>query len=827
MKHLHICFIALLLASRTAHTAVDDPPASTKLFADGDRVAFAGDSITAAGKWHIFISDFYLTRFPERKIVWSNAGIGGDDAGSVLARFDRDVLRDAPNRAVIMLGMNDVGTSHFVTNPTPRNIQSRDQSLKHYAEHMAKLIGRFNEKGIPMVLVTPSPYDETSAMTAPDQPGRNAALGEAAEIVKTLAHKGDLPVVDFHDPMTALNAKLQQADPSATLIGPDRVHPGELGHLVMAALFLEAQGAPSMVASVEVNVPEARCLRADNCAVANLKAGQDGLSFDYTPAARPFPNDANVRKADALVGFSDRLNREMLSVIGLKPGSHELLADGVSMGTFDAASFESGMNLALLDTPMQKEAHALADLNHRRGSLVMQLRTLEWMHIQLNSFGIGADDLATVKRRYDEMLASPKVRFNMPYFKHALDAYPEQQARAAGIAAEIQELSEKIETFPRPATHHLAIRPVGSGIGGAGLPSGGITNRDTPAYRAAKGFMRGANIGDYLEAPNERSARIYTEADLKLIRAEGFDHIRLPVGWHQYTGPAPDFKLADAIFAKTDQMVTNALRLGLNVMIDFHHFTAFTSDPGANADRYQAIWRQVAAHYAGAPAGVAFELLNEPRDAATTLVMNPIYAEAIRGIRQTNPQRTIFLGPEWNSPNELPKLRLPDNDDNIIVTLHSYGPMFFTHQGARFAGPDYRTTGIIFPGPPKTPLEPDPGLNLSPKALDWIHRYNTLPTESNPCSPQTFRHEIEQAQAWSEKVGRPVHFGEFGAFTGADQVSRARYYAEFRKALDEDGIGWAIWDWKGTFKYWDTATQQPLPGMREALFPAKVQAASP
>ncbi len=134
-------------------------------------------------------------------------------------------------------------------------------------------------------------------------------------------------------------------------------------------------------------------------------------------------------------------------------------------------------------------------------------------------------------------------------------------------------------------------------------------------------------------------------------------------------------------------------------------------------------------------------------------------------------------------------------------------------------------TGIIFPGPPKTPLEPDPGLGMKPWVLDWIHRYNTLPSASNPSSPEAFRRKIELAKAWSEKYGRPIHFGEFGAFTKADQASRARYYAAFRQALDEAGIGWAIWDWKSGFNYWDSKNQRPLPGMREALFPTRTEKA--
>jgi len=350
-----------------------------------------------------------------------------------------------------------------------------------------------------------------------------------------------------------------------------------------------------------------------------------------------------------------------------------------------------------------------------------------------------------------------------------------------------------------------------------------IADRNTPAHLAARGFMRGANIANYLEVPpGEHWDTPHTVADLKLIRAEGFDHIRLPVGWHHYTGPAPDFKLSEKIFAKADQMATNANALGLNVIINLHHFNEFTTDPDANTAWFHAIWRQVAAHYAGAPPGVAFELLNEPKDAATTVRLNPIFAETIRAIRQTNPHRTIFVGPgRWNSPGELVNLRLPDDDHNIIVTLHCYEPMMFTHQGADWAGPEQRVTGIVFPGPPNAPLQPDPSLDLKPWVLDRIHLYNTLPTESNPSGPHAFLSKIQQAKAWSEEFGRPVHFGEFGAFTKADQASRARYYGAFRQTLDAAGIGWAIWDWKSGFNYWDTKNQRPLPGMREVLFPAK------
>ena len=254
-------------------------------------------------------------------------------------------------------------------------------------------------------------------------------------------------------------------------------------------------------------------------------------------------------------------------------------------------------------------------------------------------------------------------------------------------------------------------------------------------------------------------------------------------------------------------------------MINIHHFDDFTTDPKGQTPKFLAIWEQIAAHYARAPEGLAFELLNEPKDAATTEVIGPIFAEAIRRIRTLDPDRTIFVGPgRWNSVDELNRLRLPDDDQNLIVTVHSYDPFLFTHQGATWSGPDTKVTGIAFPGPPHTPLKPDPNLKVSKWVLDWIARYNTEPTATNPCSPRIVQGAVDKAREWSEYYGRPIHFGEFGCFTTADPARRANYYRTFREAAEKAGIGWAIWDWKAGFRYWDEKAGRPEPGMREALF---------
>jgi endoglucanase len=345
-----------------------------------------------------------------------------------------------------------------------------------------------------------------------------------------------------------------------------------------------------------------------------------------------------------------------------------------------------------------------------------------------------------------------------------------------------------------------------------------IKSHRTPAYREAKLFLRGVNLGDYLEA-NRRWRNIEVSAEeIAQIKQEGFDHIRVPIGWHQYAGPAPDYLLEPEIFARVDFVVTNALKNKLAVMINIHHFGALDKDPTNAAPEFFAIWRQIAAHYKKFPKQLAFELDNEPHENATTALMNPIYAQVIKEIRETNAKRTIFVEPgNWGGIGGLSDLVLPP-DKNVIVSVHCYDPFYFTHQGATWTSGQTPVTGIIFPGPPAQPLVPDPKLRLESYQLDWMEKYNTLPADKNPSSPQAFLGKLSYIRAWSDYYGRPVHLGEFGAFTKADEQSRVNFYSAFRRACEAEEIGWCIWDWSAGFRYWDKENHRPMPGMHAALF---------
>jgi len=345
-------------------------------------------------------------------------------------------------------------------------------------------------------------------------------------------------------------------------------------------------------------------------------------------------------------------------------------------------------------------------------------------------------------------------------------------------------------------------------------------SRDTAAYRAARNFLHGVNICHCLESPaGEDWGQHYTNTDFVRIKSEGFDHVRIPCAWQNHAGPAPDFAISNAFFAAVDGLVDDAVTNGLNVIVDIHNFHEFSADPAANSVEFYGLWEQLARHYSNAPPGVAFELLNEPLSAATPEIMNPINAEAIRRIRLFQPQRTIIVGcANGNDVSALEALRLPPDDDNLIVTIHDYEPFLFTHQGADWAGWPVATTNVVYPGPPETPLEPGAIVASQTRTRAWFDGYNHLARAFNPSGRAAFEDRLRLARVWSDAYGRPVYVGEWGCYEAADPASRARFHADKRAALDELGFGWALWDWKANFGYWDSALGQPRPGLHEALF---------
>ena len=350
------CVATLLLITSTSRLAADTQGPTP--FKAGDRVCYIGDSITHGGGYHAQILLFYATRFPQIRFESWNCGVSGDSAAGAVSRYDWDIAPRKPTVAAIMFGMNDVQRSSYDRNKTSPEIEAAHlYNLKMHVEYMTKLADRLSHDGASLIFLTPSIYDQTGTQATHNNYGVNDALKICGDEARKLATKYKGSVVDFHDLMTDLNAKLQTTDPNDTLVGPDRIHPGAPGHLVMAYAFLKAQGMTPTVSSVAIEVGKDIPATQDNCQVSNLSAKPDAVSFDLLENALPFPVDDKADKALHLVPFIQDLNQETVTIRGLSEGSYDFLIDGTSIGHYRADELKTGINLATVkETPQYKQA---------------------------------------------------------------------------------------------------------------------------------------------------------------------------------------------------------------------------------------------------------------------------------------------------------------------------------------------------------------------------------------------------------------------------------------------------------------------------------------
>ncbi len=141
-------------------------------------------------------------------------------------------------------------------------------------------------------------------------------------------------------------------------------------------------------------------------------------------------------------------------------------------------------------------------------------------------------------------------------------------------------------------------------------------------------------------------------------------------------------------------VLVNADKQGLNVILDLDEYGAMGADPATNQVKFLVFWRQIAQRYRTAPPSVFFELLNEPSHKMTPGLWNEYLKDALAMIREKDTKRTIIIGPAfWNSIEHLKELELPD-DPNLIVTIHYYQPMDFTHQAGVLLGRPEGQVGV-------------------------------------------------------------------------------------------------------------------------------------
>jgi endoglucanase len=223
------------------------------------------------------------------------------------------------------------------------------------------------------------------------------------------------------------------------------------------------------------------------------------------------------------------------------------------------------------------------------------------------------------------------------------------------------------------------------------------------------------------------------------------------------------------------------------VILDEHDFTFCAAQAAACRTKLLAFWQQIAEAYQDAPAGVVFEILNEPNGALTGERWNALLREALAVIRKTNPTRNVVIGPPmWNGIQALNQLELPEDDRHIIVTVHYYLPMTFTHQGASWSKQTAHLSGV---------------------------------TWGSDQEKQRVVDDFAGVQKWSKAHNRPILLGEFGAYDKGPLDARVLYTSWVARTAESLGWAWAYWQFDSDFIVWDMARDAWVEPIRKALIP--------
>lgn len=452
-----ISLLYVACSSLQAQTAIPQ-------FKKGERVVFVGNSITHGGHYHSFIWLYYMTRFPDKPITIMNAGIGGESAWDIKDRLDYDVFDRKPTYVTLTFGMNDTGYDVYMKeNAKELSEQRIANSLESFREIEERLLA---ENKVTKVLIGGSPYDETSKFNNFILHQKNNAILKIIDAQRVSARKNGWGFVDFNQPMREISLKEQEKDSTFTFCRIDRIHPDNDGQMVMAYLFLKAQGlAGNEVSSISIDARNADLITHKNCKISKLKQVEDDITFDYLANALPYPLDSiprqgwgnkrSQRDAMQLVPFMKEFNQERLQVTNLKQGIYRLTIDGQFIDNISSEQLADGINLAAYpNTPQYRQATKIMYLNEERFEVEKRFREYLWTEYSfLKKEGLLFADNQEALDKLKEYL--PKDGFlRMSYDWYVKGMHPEIREVWRNYMNAIVEMIYKIN---KPVTHKVKL----------------------------------------------------------------------------------------------------------------------------------------------------------------------------------------------------------------------------------------------------------------------------------------------------------------------------------------------------------------------------------
>jgi endoglucanase len=289
-----------------------------------------------------------------------------------------------------------------------------------------------------------------------------------------------------------------------------------------------------------------------------------------------------------------------------------------------------------------------------------------------------------------------------------------------------------------------------------------------------------------------------TAEDIALIKSMGFDHVRLSVNPEPVMVSHRPEEIPAEYLGSLDAAVKMILDRGLAVVIDLHpesEFKARLAKDDSFVQEFADFWRVLARHYSTWDADrVFFEILNEP-EMSDRYRWSGVQAKLAAAIREGAPQHTmIAAGARWSDDDDLVFIE-PLRDPNVIYNFHFYEPHIFTHQGATWSSYFWHwVKGLHYPSSPESAAK------VAASVPDAVDRLAVIRYGEDHWDAARIDTEITQVAEWARQRGVPVVCNEFGVYRDyTDPQDREAWIHDVRTALERHSVGWAMWDYSGSF----------------------------
>jgi lysophospholipase L1-like esterase len=228
MKSFTLSLVLLLGISVSLPLHAADAAEKAIPVKSGQKIAFLGDSITAAGAKTGGYCQLVLKGLKQEGIDASGvfAGISGHKSNQMLTRLEKDVISKKPDWMTLSCGVNDVWHG------------ARGVNLEDYGKNITEIVDQAQAAGIKVMILT-------STMIKEDQSADlNQKLLPYNAFLRDLAKEKGCLLADLNTEMQEALKTFPEDAPKGKQLTRDGVHMNAYGNFMMATGILRAFSVP-------------------------------------------------------------------------------------------------------------------------------------------------------------------------------------------------------------------------------------------------------------------------------------------------------------------------------------------------------------------------------------------------------------------------------------------------------------------------------------------------------------------------------------------------------------------------------------------------------